>query len=62
MNNELINQLSKLTLEEKALKRNLNRNYYNIKTRNKLFNELDSVNKEINRVKFKIRLEREKNK
>lgn len=61
MNNELINELSKLTLEEKALKRNLNRNYYNVKTRNKLFNELELVNKEIKKVKFKIRLEREKN-
>lgn len=60
MNNELVNQLSKLTLEEKALKRNLNRNYYNIKTRNKLFNELELIDKEIKKVKFKIRLEREK--
>ena len=49
-------------IRKKALKRNLHRNYYNIKTRNKLFNELDLVNKEINKVKFKIRFEREKNK
>lgn len=60
MNNELINQLSKLTLEEKALKRNLNRNYYNIEIRNKLFNDLNSIQNEIKRVKFKIRMEKEK--
>ena len=60
MNNELINQLSKLTLEEKALKRNLNRNYYNIEVRNKLFNDLNSIQNEIKRVKFKIRMEKEK--
>ncbi len=60
MNNELINQLSKLTLEEKALKRNIDRNYYNVKVRKRLFFRLKEVDNEINRVKFKIRLEREK--
>lgn len=60
MNNELINQLSKLTLEEKALKRNIDRNYYNAKVRKRLFFRLKEVDNEINRVKFKIRLEREK--
>ena len=60
MNNELINQLSKLTEEEKALKRNIDRNYYNVKVRKRLFFRLKEVDNEINRVKFKIRLEREK--
>ena len=56
MNNELINQLSKLTLEEKALKRHIDRNYYNLKVRTKLFVRLKEVQNEINKVKFKLRL------
>ena len=59
MNNELINQLSKLTLEERALKRNIDRNYYNAKVRHKLFVRLKEVKQEIQKVKFRIRLERE---
>jgi len=61
MNNELINQLSKLELEKKAIKRNLNKNYYNASIRNKLFLDLDAIDNEIKKVKFKIRLERERN-
>lgn len=60
MNNELINQLSKLTLEEKALKRHIDRNYYNLNVRTKLFARLKIVQSEINRVKFKLKLEKEK--
>lgn len=60
MNNELINQLSKLTLEAMALKRNIDRNYYNAEIRSNLFNRLQEVQEEIKKVKFKIRLEKEK--
>lgn len=60
MNNELINELSKLKLEESCLKRHIDRNYYNAKLRTKLFQRLKEVKNEIERVKFKIRLEREK--
>jgi hypothetical protein len=60
MNNELINQLSKLSLEKSALKRNIDRNYYNYSARNRLFFRLKEVDNEIKRVKFKIRLEKEK--
>lgn len=60
MNNELINQLSKLTLEESALKRHIDRNYYNLEMRTKLFIRLKDVRNEIEKVKFKIRLEKEK--
>ena len=60
MNNELINQLSKLTLEQSALKRNIDRNYYNVPVRKRLFNRLRYVNEEIKKVKFKIRMEKEK--
>lgn len=62
MNNELINQLSKLKLQESANKRNLDRNYYNIKVRDKLFNELKEVQSEIKRIEFKIKLEKENKK
>lgn len=58
MNNELINQLSKLTLEETSLKRHIDRNYYNLKVRTRLFARLKEVQAEIEKVKFKIRLER----
>lgn len=60
MNNELINQLSKLTLEETALKRNIDRNYYNVEVRTSLFKRLQEVQAEIKKVKFMIRLEKEK--
>lgn len=62
MNNELINQLSKLILEESVLKRSIDRNYYNISLRTKLFERLKEVKREKNKVKFKLRLEREKRK
>ena len=62
MNNGLINQLSKLNLEYSALKRNLDRNYYNRKTRDIIYKRMKEVNNEIQKIKFKIRLEREKRK
>ena len=62
MNNELINQLSKLELEKKSLIRNLDKYYYDYKLRTKLFNNLKVVENDIKKVKFKIRLEREKKK
>ncbi len=57
--NELIEELSKLTLQEKSLKRNLDVCYYDSKKREKLFKEIDEVKKKIKKIKFKIRLERE---
>lgn len=61
MNNKLIEKLSSLKLAESAVKRNLDRNYYNSKLRSKLFKELKQIQNEIERVKFKIRLEKKKN-
>lgn len=58
MSEDLINQLSKLKLEKTSLIRNLDLNYYNIRLRNKLFSKIKIVDKEIERVKFKIRMER----
>ena len=60
MNNELINQLSKLILEKASLKREIDKNYYNVKIRTKLFRRLKEVEAEINKVKFKSRIEKEK--
>lgn len=60
MNNELINQLSKLNLEKSSLKRNLDRNYYNTEIRTKMFIRIKAIDKEINKVKFMLRLEKEK--
>lgn len=58
-NNDLIEQLSNLKLEEKSLKRNLDRFYYDVDARTKLFERIEENKKEINNIKFKIRLERE---
>lgn len=60
MNNELINQLSKLNLEKASLKRSLDRNYYNAELRKKLFTKIKIVDSEIKKVKFRLRLEKEK--
>lgn len=60
MNNELINQLSKLNLEKASLKRSLDRNYYNAELRKKLFTKIKIVDSEIKKIKFRLRLEKEK--
>ena len=60
MNNELINQLSKLNLEKSSLKRSLDKNYYNTELRTKLFKKIKAVEIEIEKIKFKLRLEKEK--
>lgn len=58
MNNELIEKLSLLTLEKKYLKRELDNNWYDRKRKQKLFDKIKNVNKEIEYVKFKLELER----
>ena len=58
MSNNLITQLSQLMLEKSCIKRNIDRNYYNTELRTKLFMQLRQVNYEIDKVKFKLRLER----
>lgn len=59
MNNELIDKLSKLKLEESCLKRNLDMNYLDLELRTKIFKRIKENKKEIELVKFKIRLEKE---
>ena len=58
MNNELIEKLSLLTLEKKYLKRGLDNNWYDRERKQKLFDKIKDVNKEIEYVKFKLELER----
>lgn len=58
MNNELIEKLSLLTLEKKYLKRELDNYWYDKDKRQKIFNKIKNVNKEIEYVKFKLELER----
>ena len=58
MNDTLLDQLTKLDLEEKIIKRNIDRNYCNEKIRTRLFSRLKEIKKEKEAIKFKIRLER----
>lgn len=56
---ELIEELSDLTLKEKALKRALDVTYYNNDKRIKNFKELKQVKEQIKIVKYKLRLLKE---
>lgn len=56
---ELIEELSDLTLKEKALKRALDVTYYNNNKRIKNFKELKQVKEQIKVVKYKLRLLKE---
>lgn len=57
-NNTLIDELSKLTLEEKNLKRLMNINFYDIKKREQLFRRITIVDKKIEETKIKLRMEK----
>ena len=57
MNNTLIEQLSRLNLEETALKRRLDKKLSSTE-RKKSFDRLKQVINEEKRIKFKIQLER----
>lgn len=57
MNNKNIDELSNLLMEEKSLKRVLDLNYYKKESRDKHFSRLLEVQKEIRKLKFKIKLE-----
>lgn len=59
MNDNLISKLSELEMKQNHLKRCLDVTYYNNEKRKKFFEEIKEVKKEINNVKFQIRLERE---
>ena len=59
MSKELIDKLSKLKLAEANLKRTLDTKSFSHKGKSKIFNELDNIKKEIELVKFKLKLEKE---
>lgn len=57
-NNDLIDKLSRLKLEETSIKRHLDNNNRNQKERHRLFEKLEKTRKEIEKIKFKLSLER----
>ena len=57
--NELLDELVKLDLEEKSVKRSLDLNYLKPKTRTKMFYKLRDIKNEKEKIKFRLRLERE---
>lgn len=59
MNNELIEELSKLELQKKHLIRCLDSQYYSKHQRTKTFEKIKDLKKQIEKVKFKIRLNKE---
>lgn len=58
MSNKLIEELSKLTLEKKYLKKQLDLIWYDKKKRKETFDKIKQVSKDIEYVKFKLELER----
>ena len=59
MNKDLANKLSKLKQEELCLKRNIDINYYDKKTRIMLFQRQQVIQNEIKKLDFKLKIERE---
>ena len=57
-NNDLIDKLSKLELEQTSLKRHLESNVSNRLERHRTFEKIKKNEKEIEKIKFKLRLER----
>lgn len=58
MSNTLLDELTKLDLEERSLKRNLDRYYRDEKVRTRLFGKISQIEKQKEKVKFKLKLER----
>lgn len=58
-NDMLLDKLVMLEAEEKSVMRNLNMYYCDSKIKDRLFTKLKKVRKEIEKVKFKLRLESE---
>lgn len=59
MSDKLIDKLSNLDLEEKSVKRGLDRYYRNENDRSRLYKRLQEIKREKEQVKFKLRLEKE---
>ena len=59
MKDELINELAQLTLNEKMIKRCLDVKCFDDESRKKCFVELQEIRKRMEKVKFKLRVEKE---
>jgi len=59
MDTNLIDKLAILNLKEKNLKRVIDIYFYDAQKRTDAFNELKKVKKEIEKTKFKLKMERE---
>lgn len=59
MKDDLLNELAQLTLKEKMIKRCLDVKCFDDESRRKCFVELQEIKKKIEKVKFKLRLEKE---
>ena len=59
MSNELITKLSNLKMEKNYIKRAIDTNYNKLNIRIELFERLKEIDKEIEKVKFKLKLEKE---
>lgn len=59
MSNDLIEKLNKLKKEESCLKRNIDTNFFDKKTRIFLFDRQQQLQKEIQKINFKLNIERE---
>lgn len=58
---ELLNKLAKLKLEEKNLRKCLDIKYYDDEKRAEIFNKIKDCKKEIEKIKFKIKMEEKLN-
>lgn len=59
MSKELINKLSKLKMAERCLRRTLDMKSFTTDGKARIFNQILQIEKEIDLIKFKIRLEKE---
>lgn len=58
MEKELVRQITKLKNEEHELKKALDANYYVLEFRIKTFEKIKKIKKEINKLEFRLKLER----
>lgn len=59
MKDDLLNELTELTMNEKMIKRCLDVKCFDEESRKKCFVELQEIRRRINKVKFKLRVEKE---
>lgn len=59
MSKALLIELNNLTIEEKMIRTSLEKKYFDSNKRKKMFARLDEVRKDIQKIKFKLKMERE---